>query len=116
MKRKRFIKLLMWAGMSRNDAAMCAELAKNAGRPYLYVLGDLLNFHRPQFKNMALAWLKVRYTIIHGYNTRTCRFFADIDEVHTWPADVVLYPTFCTGPDGKARIIEVSICKAGGGA
>ena len=81
MTRKRFIKLLMWAGMSRNDAAICAELARNAGRPYFYVLGDLLNWHRPQFKNMDLAWLKVLHTISYGPNSAARRFFAGIDEV-----------------------------------
>ena len=69
MTRKRFIKLLMWAGMSRNDAAICAEMARNAGRPYFKVLGDLLNWHRPQFKNMRPAWLQVWYTIAHGRHT-----------------------------------------------
>lgn len=87
MTRKKFIKLLMWAGMSRNDAADCAALAQDAGRPYFKVLGDLLNYHRPQFKYMTLAWLKIRYTIIHGYNSPARRFFANIDEVHTWPAN-----------------------------
>lgn len=83
MKRKQFIKQLMAAGMARNDAADCATLAQNADREYFKVLGDLLNFHRHQFKYMTLAWIKMRYTIIHGRNTPAGRFFADIDEMHT---------------------------------
>lgn len=81
MKRKKFIKMLMSAGMSRNDAADCATLAQDAQRPYYWVLGDLLNFHRLDFGN-NLAWLKIRYTIIHGHNSPACRFFTEIDEVH----------------------------------
>ena len=88
MKRKRFIKLLMEAGMSRNDAADCAALTQNAGRSYFKVLGELLNFHRHQFNHRALciSWLKIRHTVIHGHNSTVGRFFANIDEVHTWPA------------------------------
>lgn len=80
MKRKKFIKMLMHAGMARNDAADCATLAQDARRPYYYVLGDLLNFHRRDFGN-PLAWLKMRRTIIHGYGTAPARFFASIDEM-----------------------------------
>lgn len=79
MKRKKFIKMLMWAGASRNDAADYATLAQNAGRPYFWVLGDLLNWHRQDFGN-PLAWKKIRRTIIHGYNSVVCRFWRSIDE------------------------------------
>lgn len=48
MKRKAFIKQLMAAGMSRNDAAECAALTANALRP-------------------------VRLCIIHGHNTPAYR-------------------------------------------
>lgn len=87
MKRKKFIKMLMWAGMSRNDAADVAQLAQEAGRPYFKVLGELLNFHRQDFGN-PLAWAKMRYTIIHGHNSPAGRFFANIDEManHKDPA------------------------------
>lgn len=79
MTRKKFIKMLMWAGMSRNDAADCATLAQNAERPYFWVLGDLLNFHRQDFGN-PLAVPEVRRTIIHGYNSPYCRFCRAIAE------------------------------------
>lgn len=88
MTRKKFIKMLMWAGMSRNDAADCATLVQDAERPYYWVLGDLLNFHRQDFGN-PLAWKKIRYTIIHGYNTPVCRFYREIDEVHELKDDRV---------------------------
>lgn len=88
MKRKKFIKMLMSAGMSRNDANDCATLAQDAGRPYFWVLGDLLNFHRRDFGN-TLAWLRIRYTIIHGHNSPACRFFAEIDEAHEMKDDRV---------------------------
>jgi hypothetical protein len=78
MTRKKFIKMLMWAGMSRNDAADCATLAQEAERPYFWVLGDLLNWHRQDFGN-PLAWKKMRRTIIHGYNSPQCRFWRRID-------------------------------------
>lgn len=80
MKRKKFIKMLMWAGMSRNDAAGCAKLTQKAGRSYFRVLGDLLNFHRQDFGN-PLAWLRMRYTIIHGYPVEPHRFYTKIDPV-----------------------------------
>lgn len=79
MKRKKFIKMLMWAGMSRNDATDCAKLTQEAGRSYFRVLGDLLNFHRQDFGN-PLAWRKMRCTIIHGYGSPPHRFFTKIDE------------------------------------
>lgn len=81
MTRKKFIKLLMSEGMSRNEAADCATLAQETGRPYLLVSGDLLCFHRHHF-GQPLAWIKMRYSIIHGHNSPPGRFFADIDEVH----------------------------------
>lgn len=70
MKRKKFIKTLMWAGMSRNNAEECATLAQDAGRPYYKVLGDLLNHHREKFKmrHVLNAW-PVRAAIIHGHKT-----------------------------------------------
>lgn len=79
MIRKKFIKMLMHAGMSRNDAADCATLSREARRPYYWVLGDLLNFHRQDFGN-PLAWIKMRHTIIHGHGTPAHRFFSEIDE------------------------------------
>lgn len=82
MTRKKFIKMLMHAGMPRNDAADCATLAQEAGRDYNRVCGDLLNFHRRDFGN-PLAWMKMRGTIIHGYGTPPTRFYAGIDEAHT---------------------------------
>ena len=82
MTRKKFIKMLMWAGMSRNDAADVAALAQDAKRPYFWVLGDLLNWHRQDFGN-PLAWLKIRRTVIHGYNTPPWRIITEIDEAHT---------------------------------
>ncbi len=87
MKRKKFVKMLMGAGMSRNDAADVALLAQEAGRPYFKVMGDLLNFHRQDFGN-PLAWMKMRHTIIHGHNSPAGRFFANIDEManHKDPA------------------------------
>ena len=87
MTRKKFIKMLMWAGMQRNDAAACAQLAQEAGRAYFHVLGDLLNHHHQHFKRPAIniMWLRIRGTIIHGANTPAWRFFRDIDEVHKWP-------------------------------
>lgn len=88
MKRKKFIKMLMHAGMSRNDAADCATLSREARRPYYWVLGDLLNFHRQDFGN-PLAWIKMRYTIIHGHGTPAHRFFSEIDEAHTLKDDRV---------------------------
>lgn len=88
MTRKKFIKMLMWAGMSRNDAADCATLAQDAQRPYFWVLGDLLNWHRQDFGN-PLAWIRMRRTIIHGYNTPVCRFYREIDEAHTLKDDRV---------------------------
>ena len=71
-KRKKFIKMLMGAGMSRNDAADCAALAQDANRPYNLVEGDLLNFHRQDFGN-PLAWTKMRNTIIYGYGSNPRR-------------------------------------------
>jgi hypothetical protein len=87
VKRKKFVKMLMGAGMSRNDAADVAQLAQEAGRPYFNVMGDLLNFHRQDFGN-PLAWMKMRHTIIHGHNSPAGRFFANIDEManHKDPA------------------------------
>jgi hypothetical protein len=79
VKRKKFIKMLMWAGMSRNDAAGCAELAQASGRSYFRVLGDLLNFHRQDFGNPA-ALLRMLYTITHGYPVQPHRFYTKIDE------------------------------------
>lgn len=79
MTRKKFIKMLMSAGMSRNDAADCATLVQDAERPYFWALGDLLNFHRQDFCN-PLAVPSVRRTIIHGYNDPYCRFCRAIAE------------------------------------
>ena len=84
MTRKKFVKMLMWAGMQRNDAAACAQLAQEAGRAYFYVLGDLLNYHNQHFKRPAfdLMWLRIRATIIHGANTPAWVLLRDIDEMH----------------------------------
>lgn len=86
MKRKQFIKQLMAAGMSRNNAAECATLAQEAERPYFKVLGDLLIYHRPVFKRRhVLNYRKVRGSIIHGTNSRAFKALygrMDIYEVH----------------------------------
>lgn len=84
MTRKKFIKMLMGAGMQRNDAADCAQLAQEAGRAYFPVLGDLLNYHLQHFKRPAIGimWLRIRGTIIHGANTPAWQFFRNIDEMH----------------------------------
>ena len=72
MKRKKFIKMLMWAGMSRNNAAECASLTQAARRSYFRVLGDLLTFHRDKFKmRYILDDMRVRSAIIHGTTSRT---------------------------------------------
>ena len=71
MTRKRFIKLLMEAGMSRNNAAECATLAQEAQRPYTKVLGDLLTYHRAKFKqHYVLDDRRVHAAIVHGTNSR----------------------------------------------
>ena len=81
MTRKKFIKILMSNGMSRNEAADCATLAQEAGRPHLLVSGDLLCFCRHCFGN-PLGWPKMRRHIIHGHAALINRVCADIDEVH----------------------------------
>lgn len=100
MTRKKFIKMLMWAGMSRNDAADAATLAQDAERPYFYVLGDLLCFNRPHFGD-PLAWLKIRHTIIHGRNTPVGRLYARLDEASDMKNDAV-YQALVAGV-GKKR-------------
>lgn len=115
MTRKQFIKQLMGAGMTRNNAADCATLAQNAARPYLHVLGDLLNYHRPHFNN-ALFWLKMRHTIIHGHNTPAGRFFANLDEVHSMGNDAV-HQAIVAGMAKKSvtvKITDVSLVPSGG--
>ena len=107
MKRKKFVKMLMHAGMSRNDAADCATLAQEAGRPYIYVLGDLLNFHRRDFGN-PLAWLKLRRTIIHGHNSPARRFFAKIDEAHEMKDDRVA-AALVAGMAAKPRTVVITM-------
>ena len=81
MKRKKFIKMLMWAGMPRNMAGDCAQLAQEAQRPYDHVLGDLLNKYRHLF---TCPWLLnimgARAAIIHGNETPAGRFFQLRDE------------------------------------
>lgn len=70
MTRKKFIKMLMWAGMARNNAAECAQLAQEARRPYFNVLGDLLTYHRAKFKqHYVLDDRRIRTAIIHGTNS-----------------------------------------------
>lgn len=98
MTRKKFIKMLMWAGASRNEAAVYAALAQDARRPYYLVLGDLLNFHRQHFGN-PLAWKRIRYTIIHGYGTPAHRLLCNIDEWSRMPS---------------AKIYEVALVASGG--
>ena len=71
MKHKKFVKMLMHAGMSRNNANECATLTHNAQRPYFVVLGDLLNHHRAKFQqDHVLDDRRVRTAIIHGTNSR----------------------------------------------
>lgn len=66
MTRKKFIKILMSEGVSRNEAAACATWASAARRPYLLVSGDLLCFHRKHFKTPNLWWKAFR-TIVQGH-------------------------------------------------
>lgn len=56
MTRKKFIKTLMGEGMSRNDATVCASLARAAARPYLLASSDLLCFCRPHFGTTEAWW------------------------------------------------------------
>lgn len=112
MTRKKFIKMLMWAGMSRNDAADCATLAQEAERPYFWVLGDLLNWHRQDFGN-PLAWMKMRHTIIHGYNSQVSRFFREIDEVHKMDGSKVA-EILEQGAAARPRLVIVGIDLANG--
>lgn len=92
MTRKKFIKMLMWAGMQRNDAADCAKLAQEAGRAYFHVLGDLLIYHNQHFKRPAfdIMWLRIRATIIYGANIQTGGLFRNIDEMHMHKDERVL--------------------------
>ena len=94
MTRKRFIKLLMEAGMSRNNAAECAMLAQEAERPYTKVLGDLLTYHRAKFKQRyVLDDRRVHTAIVHGTNSAVYK---------------LLYGHFCL------PIYEVSLVQSGG--
>lgn len=115
MTRKKFIKMLMWAGMHRNDAADCATLAQEAGRPYFGVLGDLLNFHRPRFSD-PLVWPNVRHTIIHGHDSPVTLFFERTTKnAPTFTVNgtnCVLEPA--TMPDGVACIYAVPLAGGGG--
>lgn len=129
MTRKKFIKMLMGAGMQRNDAADCAQLAQEAGRAYFPVLGDLLNYHLQHFKRPAIGimWLRIRGTIIHGANTPAWYFFRSIDEWDKVPVchelqralgvrGCAFEPTIRQDAEGNMRITEVSLVrKAGGG-
>jgi hypothetical protein len=108
VKRKKFVKMLMWAGMPRNMAGECALLAQDAGRPYDHVLGDLLNKWRHLF---TCPWLlnicAVRATIIHGNNTAPGRFFQKIDE---WDVEAIagLYEAAMAGLAKKPRPVIVT--------
>ena len=105
MTRKKFIKILMSEGMSRNDAADCAALAQEAGRPYLLVSGDLLCFHRQHFGD-PLGWIKMRYSIIHGHNSPAGRFFAAIDEAHEHK-DQNVYAAMVAGTSARPRPVVI---------
>jgi hypothetical protein len=64
--KKKFIKTLMGEGMSRNEAAYCAEWASIFRRPYLLVSGDLLCFFRQYFRERDIWW-KALPLIARGY-------------------------------------------------
>jgi hypothetical protein len=106
MTRKKFIKMLMWAGMSRNEAAKAAALAQEARRPYFNVLGDLLTFHRHHF-GYPLAWLKIRYTILYGYHGLPPIYLPDIDEVHDMDAAAV-FKAILAGTAKKPKRVAVT--------
>ena len=70
MKHRKFVKQLMAAGMSRNNAEECAALAADARRPLYWALGDLLNHHREKFQmRHVLDAYPVRAAIIHGHKS-----------------------------------------------
>jgi hypothetical protein len=79
MTRKKFVKMLMEAGMSRNNAAECAKLAQEAQRPYTKVLGDMLTYHRAKFKqHFVLEDRRVHAAIIHGTNSMAYKVLCGI--------------------------------------
>lgn len=106
MTRKKFIKALMGAGASRNDAADCAALTRDARREYSQVLPDLLNHHRQDLCN-SLAWDNMRATIIHGYGTPPTRFYGKIDEASRWRDDKV-YAKLVAGLAAKPQMVFVT--------
>lgn len=67
MTRKKFIKSMMGAGMSRNLANGCARVVQEAGRDYYRTEGDLLTFHRRDFGNV-LAYPDIINTCRCGHN------------------------------------------------
>lgn len=74
MKRKTFVRMLMGAGMSRNNANEVAKLAHESGRAYFRVLDDLLCFHWHKFKmRFILDDMKVRTAVVHGTLTPVYR-------------------------------------------
>jgi hypothetical protein len=108
VKRKKFVKMLMWAGMPRNMAGECALLAQESGRPYDRVLGELLNKWRHMF---TCPWLlsicAVRAAIIHGSNTAPGRYFQKIDE---WDVEAIagLYEAAMTGLAKKPHPVIIT--------
>lgn len=94
MNRKKFIKMLMCAGMSRNNAAECAQLAQEAQRPYFKVLGDLLVYHSAKFKqHHVLDDRRVHAAIIHETNSKVYKVLCGTAYIEPQPAaPVVVVP------------------------
>ena len=107
MTRKKFVKMLMWAGMQRNDAAACAQLVQEAGRDYFHVLGALLCHHNQHFKRPAFGvmWLQIRGTILRGANNAPWFILPDIDEMHLHKDD----STLLAMQTGLAKVADAAI-------
>lgn len=106
MKRKKFIKMLMAAGIQRNTATAAADAASRAEASLLVVYGRIQTMQRIFVgKNDWMDWPQVRKTfdeIVLGQAERTPRRirplrrkkrgnydglrvnFSAIDEMHTW--------------------------------